>query len=218
MYKTLFIISTVIIFTFSSCNDKGTNVEVTKTQETVEYKNICINHSTDSLQLCIAFDTDFNKSIFELLSKLNLYNIVPNNNEYIGKAQSIRVDTLGGGILPDTIASDSTVIMLSDLYYNQYQYNEDGFIKKYSYIDDVKPDACITVSYHYEKNRLKSILAINPRSSSSFTTGEAPSNYLFVPDSLYKIDLVYTTNNALLDQISIIKNGSTIPYHVMYIK
>jgi len=179
-----------------------------------QYKKLCIVNSVDSRESCISSSNDANTDVFEMLCKIGLYHLIPDNGKYKGKIQLITTDTLGGGILPSQVKG----FVMSDAYFNHYEYNEIGLIKRFLYIDDVKAEDCIEVNYRYKERELIEILAVNPHLSSYDEEEKKGNNsFLFRPDTLYKVKLTYNTE-SLLKTIITIENNKKILYNASYKK
>ena len=183
--------------------------------EIPNYEKFCILNTLNSREICVPFSNDITADVFEVLSKIELYNIVPDSSKYIGEPQLVITD--GKKISDDFLSSDSVEFILDDSYYNQYEYNKIGLIQRFSFIDNVKFEVCIEVNYSYSENKLTEILAINPNGLNH------DKNFNIISkDTLYKVKLTYNTENLLetiktqeYEQFYSSSNGKTL-YNTLY--
>jgi hypothetical protein len=213
MNKTLWIV--LVTFCHLSCNP-GKDDSSLK-DEVVEYSVLCVSNNLDSnhtKQQCIPYSNDLNKKTFEILSKLDLYKVIPDSGKYVGQELLIITDTLGGGVSSDGTLLNGITYYISDLYYNYYEYNENGLIKTCSYEDDSRARVCIEVVYHYEDMVLKRLTAINPRISSNYDDQKET----FQPDTLFKVYLTYDPHSSLLSEIKVVESERKTNYNITYRK
>ncbi|MBL4702928.1 MAG: hypothetical protein JKY54_00270 [Flavobacteriales bacterium] len=208
MNKTfLIVVISILLISCSRQTDKS-NIE----DEHSEHTKLCLINTTDSNRTCISYFADPNKNIVELLNRINLYNAIPDSGKYKGQPRLTITDTLGGGIITDSILLNGMNFVMDDFYYYQYSYNDDGLIKEFSYIDEVKAEDCIKVNYRYQNGILTELLAINPHLSTNYNKQEET----WRPDTLYTVSFTY--NNSVLRSMKVMKNNIETLYNTIYSK
>lgn len=210
MNKIVYIIFLSLFF--SDCSHAKPEDDL---QQNKKYKEVCISNPKDGDSSCIPCSNNLINDVFEILSRIDLYNVLPNRGKYLGVAEHIIIDTLGGGLVSDTTLANGMSFRMYDFYYYKYEYNDQGFIKSYTYIDEVKSEDCISVDYVYEKSKLKSIIALNPHLSTFGNEKPNTIDRVFIPDTLYTIALNYTNDN-LLNEIIVGKSKKKVIYNAVY--